>query len=166
MEAPAVQVPLALRQQNWRGPKGEGSCVYASLTSHARWQNRLEFADWIRKNCGDGETSSRLMKKLNDLNVSFAVTEQASSEFLDWANATRRGCILWWKPSHCCTFLGYVERDGKTYCAILDNNSVGNIELTERSKFLAAWSSFGGFGLALLGDPASPRPWLSYEVYQ
>jgi len=27
-----------------------------------------------------------------------------------------------WKPAHCCTFVGWVERDGKQFAAILDNN--------------------------------------------
>jgi hypothetical protein len=163
-EAPQVSIPAPIRQTNWRGPLGQGSCVYASLTTHTRWQNNFELADWCRKQ-GDGEYGDRLKKKLDAIGVKHASTEQASVEFLDWCAATRRGCILWWKPSHCCTFAGYVVRNGVTYCAIIDNNQPGTIELTERGQFLRLWAGYGGFGLAILGAPASPLPWLSYEFY-
>lgn len=161
-EAPSANIPKELHQKNWLGPSREGSCVYASLTAHARWQNNFALAAWARQQ-GDGEYASRLRQKLDQVGVKYAYTEQARAEFLDWCDNTRRGCILWWKPSHCCTFVGYVKKDGKTYCAILDNNYPGKFELTERSQFLRLWAGYGGFGLAVLGDPASPLPWLSYE---
>jgi hypothetical protein len=163
-EAPQVSIPASIRQKNWEGPLRQGSCVYASLTTHSRWQNNFELADWCRKQ-GDGEYGDRLKKKLDAIGVRHASTEQASVEFLDWCAATRRGCILWWKPSHCCTFAGYVVRNGTVYCAIIDNNHPGTFELTERSQFIRLWSGYGGFGLAVLGSPASPLPWLSYESY-
>ena len=160
-ESPAANLPKELHQKNWLGTQRQGSCVYASLTSHARWQNNFNLAAWARQQ-GDGEYASRLRQKLNSIGVKYAFTEQASPEFLDWANESRRGCILWWKPSHCCTFMGYVRKDGKTFCAILDNNNPGVFELTERSQFLRLWASYGGFGLSVLGDPASPIPYMSY----
>lgn len=163
-EAPQVSIPASLRAKNWRGPLQQGSCVYASLTTHSRWQNNFALADWCRKQ-GDGEYGDRLKKKLDSIGIKHASTEQASTEFLDWCAATRRGCILWWKPSHCCTFAGYVVRNGVTYCAIIDNNQPGSFELTERSQFVRLWSGYGGFGLAVLGNPASPLPWISYESY-
>jgi hypothetical protein len=60
--------------------------------------------------------------------------------------------------------MGYVKRDNKTFAVILDNNNPGQWELTERSQFLRLWASYGGFGLSVLGDPASPIPYLSYEA--
>ena len=162
-EQPGANLPKTLHQKNWLGPSREGSCVYASLTSHARWQNNFNLAAWARQQ-GDGEYASRLRQKLDSIGVKYAFTEQARPEFLDWCDATRRGCILWWKPSHCCTFMGYVRKDGKVYAAILDNNNPGVWELTERSQFLRLWAGYGGFGLAVLGDPASPIPYLSYEA--
>lgn len=163
-EAPQVSIPSPLRQTNWRGPQKQGSCVYASLTTHSRWQNNFALADWCKKQ-GDGEYGDRLKKKLDAIGIRHASTEQASTDFLDWCASTRRGCILWWKPSHCCTFAGYVVKNGVTYCAIIDNNQPGQFELTERSQFVRLWAGYGGFGLAVLGSPASPLPWLSYETY-
>lgn len=163
-EAPQVSIPAPLHQKNWRGPLKQGSCVYASLTTHSRWQNNFELARWCEQQ-GDGEYGERLKKKLDAIGVRHASTEQASVEFLDWCASTRRGCILWWKPSHCCTFAGYVVRNGVTYCAVLDNNYPGEIEYHERSQFVRLWAGYGGFGLVVLGAPASPLPWLSYESY-
>ena len=54
-ERPTVNVPAALRQSNWRGPQGQGSCVHASMISLFRWQYRLKTADYWRRSYGDGE---------------------------------------------------------------------------------------------------------------
>ena len=48
-ERPTVNVPAALRQSNWRGPEGQGSCVHASMISLLRWQYRLKTADHWRQ---------------------------------------------------------------------------------------------------------------------
>jgi hypothetical protein len=39
-ERPTVNLPLALRQSNWLGPQGDGSCTWATLVSLLRWQGR------------------------------------------------------------------------------------------------------------------------------
>lgn len=165
-EQPVVQLPAPMRQKNWT-VRGEGSCVYASLTTIARWHHRPELAAWLsdpRQN-GGGEYGKRLRDRLDNVDVPFAYTENASVKFLDWCSAERHGCILWWKQSHCCTFAGWVRmNDGKTYAAIIDNNHPEYFEFTERSQFIRGWTGFGGFGLTLLYDPASPRPWLSYTL--
>ena len=54
-ERPTVNVPAVLRQSNWRGPQGQGSCVHASMISLFRWQYRLKTADHWRQTYGDGE---------------------------------------------------------------------------------------------------------------
>jgi hypothetical protein len=163
-ETPPVNLPLPLRQSNWTASNGEGSCVHASLTSHLRWQNQLQLADVWRKSHSGGEYASRLRQRLDNAKIPYTYTESANPSFLDWCHETRRGAILWWKPSHCCTFLGWVVKDGRQHAAILDNNSVRQIELTERSQFLRLWAGYGGFALAVTGDPATQIPWQSYEV--
>ena len=40
IEYPTVNLPVALRQANWRGNQGEGSCVHALMISLFRWQGR------------------------------------------------------------------------------------------------------------------------------
>lgn len=163
-EAPVVNPDISIRQTNWLGPNREGSCAHASLVNELRWLNKYELGEkWKKTYKGDGEWSSRIRERLDEQQIPFAYTLKANLALLDYAHSTRRGAILWWKPSHCCTFCGWVEMNGKTYAVILDNNSVSRYELTERSQFHAAWASYGGFALCVLYDPPSPPLYRSYE---
>lgn len=163
-EMPVVNPPLALRQQNrLGGPKGdEGSCVHASLRSMMRWQNQFAKSEEMWTSYSGGEYSSRLRSRLDEKGIKYAFTEAGNLALLDFAHDTRRGALLWWKPSHCCTFCGWVELNGKTYAVILDNNKVGQYELTERSQFHRLWAGYGGFALTTLGDPPAPPPYRSF----
>lgn len=164
-EQPPANLPLELRQQNWRGPKGEGSCVHASLTSHLRWLNEFEIGERWRNTFGDGEWDSQLRDRLDANGIDYAYTLKADPRFLDWASDTGRGAILWWKPGHCCTFMGWFTDDaGRQFAAILDNNSVREFEYTPREQFIRLWAGYGGFALSVLGDPATSLPYPSYEV--
>jgi hypothetical protein len=165
IEQPVLQLPVPMRQKNWEKlveGKKEGSCVYASLTTVSRWVHRPDIAAWLSDPTinGGGEHGQRLRARLDDVGIQYAYTDRASEAFLN----SRRGCILWWKTSHCCTFAGWVRVDGKRYAAIIDNNHPNDYELTEDTIFIDWWNKYGGFGLTLLYDPASPRPWLSYTV--
>lgn len=165
IETPAVNPPLAIRQKNWLGGPGarEGSCAHASLISMLHWQNQFQLAQRWKATYGGGEYASRMRQRLDGFGVKYAYTENANLALLDYAHETRRGALLWWKTAHCCTFVGWVEVNGQTYAAILDNNSVEHYELTERSEFHRRWASYGGFALCVLGDPPSPPPFRSYE---
>lgn len=165
-EQPAANLPANLHQRNWTGPLNQGSCVHASMVNHLRWLNRFELADRWRATYSDGEYDSRLRRRLDANNIDYAFTLKADPRFLDWATATRRGAILWWKPSHCCTFAGFVVRDGKQYAAILDNNYPGRFELTPREQFVRLWAGYGGFALTVLNDPTTSLPYRSYEVIE
>ncbi|MFO0939847.1 MAG: hypothetical protein U0930_03690 [Pirellulales bacterium] len=167
-EVPPVNLPVAMRQHNWtrtnaRGEE-EGSCVFASLISHVRWQNRPKLSEYIRANFGGGEYDSRLRQKLDNIGVYYDYTVRADPRFLDWASETRRGAILWWKPYHCCTFFGWARgADGRQYATICDNNHPQQLEFVERSTFARLWAGYGGFALTCLDDPANCIPWRSYQ---
>lgn len=165
IEQPPANIPSALHQRNWTGRIGQGSCVHASLTSHLRWLNMHEMGERWRATYSDGEYDSRLRQRLDAADVDYVFTLKADPRFLDWASDTRRGAILWWKPSHCCTFVGFVEKDGEQFAAILDNNRVGNFELTPREQFVRLWAGYGGFALTVANDPAGSIPYRSYEVF-
>lgn len=162
-EQPVCNLPAQLHVRNWLGPLQQGSCVHASLKNHALWHNDFAFARaWPHS---DGEYASRLMQRLDATGVAYAFTEKADPRFLDWCDQHRHGCILWWKPSHCCTFMGWVRgSDGRQYAAILDNNYPGKFELTEREQFVRLWAGYGGFALSLLESPTISLPYRSYEV--
>jgi hypothetical protein len=165
IEQPPANLPPGLHQRNWTGPLRQGSCVHASLTSHLRWLNEYEKGERWRRTYSDGEFDDRLRDRLDAAGIDYAYTGKADPRFLDWASETRRGAICWWKPSHCCTFMGWVTKpDGKQYAAILDNNYPGRFELTPREQFVRLWAGYGGFALAVLSEPASSIPYQSYEV--
>jgi len=166
IEQPPANLAAQLHQRNWTGPKRQGSCVHASLTSHLRWLNQYEIGERWRSTYSDGEYDSRLRDRLDAANIDYAFTLKADPRFLDWASETRRGAILWWKPSHCCTFMGWVVKDGQQFAAILDNNYPGKFELTPRAQFVRLWAGYGGFALSVLQDPASSIPYRSYEVIE
>lgn len=163
-EQPPANIPAALHQRNWLGPQRQGSCVHASLVSHLRWLNQFALGERWRATYGDGEYDSRLRSRLDAAGIDYVFTLRADPRFLDWCSETRRGCILWWKPSHCCTFVGWVKQDGREFAAILDNNSPGRFELTEREQFIRLWAGYGGFALAVIDPPASSLPYRSYTT--
>jgi hypothetical protein len=167
-EAPVVNPHPSIRQSNWLGPNREGSCAHASLVNLLRWTGDEQLGEqWKRRYGGDGEYASRIRNRCEEMGIPFAYTEKANLALLDFAHATRRGAILWWKPAHCCTFCGWVKlSDGRTYAVILDNNSVGQYELTERSQFHKLWAGYGGFALTPLLDPPSPPVYRSYELIE
>lgn len=164
IETPVVNLPFELRQKNWVSREGEGSCVHASTSSMLHWQNQFELAKWWRSQYSGGEWSDQLRRRLDAAKIPYAYTERANIKLLDDAHASRRGAIIWWKPSHCCTFVGWAKgTDGKTYACILDNNRVQSFEFVERNAFHKAWANFGGFALTTLFDPPSMPIWKSYE---
>lgn len=166
IEQPPANLPAELHQRNWTGPLRQGSCVHASLTNHLRWLNQYELGEKWRATHSDGEYDSRLRDRLDAANIDYSYTLKADPRFLDWASNTRRGAILWWKPSHCCTFMGWVTRPDGQYAAILDNNYPGKFELTPREQFIRLWAGYGGFALSVMHDPTSSLPYRSYEVIQ
>lgn len=164
-ETPSINPPLSVRVRNWLGGATgrEGSCAHASLVNMLHWQNEFRLANFWRSNYSGGEYASRLRERLDRANVPYAFTEQANIALLDYAHESRRGAVIWWKPSHACTFCGWIERGGKQYAVVLDNNYPERYEYTERSQFHRLWANYGGFGLTVLRDPPSPPPFRSYE---
>lgn len=162
-EQPVCNLPAELHIRNWAGPLGQGSCVHASLKNHALWHNDFDFVrEWPHS---DGEYASRVRKRLDEAGYDYAYTERYDPRFLDWCDQQGHGAILWWKPSHCCTFMGWVTKaDGKQYAAILDNNYPGRFELTEREQFIRLWSGYGGFALCFLQPATIPKPFRSYVI--
>jgi hypothetical protein len=178
-ESPVCNLPTQFHQRNKLGPLGQGSCVHASLVNHLRWLGEFDMAGRWWQTYGDGEYASRLMSRLDAAGLSgkYYYTEKADPRFLDWCTTNRTGAILWWKPSHCCTFQGFsmgrdimaYDRSARVqpdvqYACILDNNYPGRIEYTERTQFIRLWGGYGGFGLALMNDPTPSIPYLSYEL--
>ncbi len=165
-ERPPMNLPTQMRQRNWVSSENEGSCVHASMISVLRWHNQERLANWWRQNFAGGENEIEIERKLQAAGVPFISRHNGDPEILDWASRTRHGCILWWKPSHCCTFCGWIKgSDGRIYGVIMDNNWPERLELTERSQLIRLWNGYGGFALAPLLPPATPYSSPEFETY-
>lgn len=154
-ERPTVNVPVALRQSNWIGSQGEGSCVHATMISLLRWQGRLNKADRWRQTYGNGEWPDDLAAKCDGEKVRFAYTTDGDVKFLEWACRTRRGCgITVMGGAH---MVALVHLDAQ-WAAILDNNSVSKFRWVPRATLIAEWKASHGWAVTPIYTPAAPLP--------
>jgi hypothetical protein len=154
-ERPIVNLPPALRQSNWRGLRGEGSCVHATAVSLFRWQGRFRTADRWRRTYGDGEWPDGLAAKFDREGIRYAYVENGDVRFLEWACRTRRGCgITVMGGAH---MVALVHLDGK-WAAILDNNSVSKFIWVSRETLIAEWKASYGWAVTPIYTPAAPLP--------
>ena len=154
-ERPVVNIPLALRQGNWRGPQGQGSCVHATMISLFHWQYRLNTADHWRRAYGDGEYPEDLAAKFNQEGIRYAYVTNGDVRFLEWACRTRRGCgITVMGGAH---MIALVHLDDK-WAAILDNNNVEKFIWVPRQTLIAEWKASYGWAVTPIYTPAAPLP--------
>ena len=157
IEYPTVNLPVALRQANWRGDEGEGSCVHASMISLFRWQGRYATADHWRRIYGDGEWAEGLAAKMEREGVRFAYTVGRSDVgFLEWACRTRRGCgVTVLGGRHMVCLVHFDEK----WAGILDNNDPRQITWVPRRTFLAEWFNSNSWAVTPVYAPAPPLPY-------
>ena len=154
-EHPTVNIPPALRQSNWRGSRGEGSCVHATMISLLRWQGRHTTADHWRRTYGNGEWPDDMAAKFDREGVRYAYTEKGDVRFLEWACRTRRGCgITVMGGAH---MVALVHLDEK-WAAILDNNNVEKFIWVPRETLIAEWKASYGWAVTPIYAPAAPLP--------
>lgn len=154
-ERPTVNVPAKLRQSNWRGRQGQGSCVHATMISLFRWQYRLKTADYWRRSYSDGEWPEDLATKFNKEGIRYAYVTNGDVKFLEWACRTRRGCgITVMGGAH---MVALVHLDDK-WAAILDNNNVGQFIWVPRETLIAEWKASYGWAVTPIYTPAAPLP--------
>jgi hypothetical protein len=155
-ERPTVNPPLALRQGNWIGSEGSGSCVHATVITLLRWQGRFNMADHWRQCYGNGETAEDLAAKFDREGIRYAYTYgEYNVAFLEWACSTRRGCgVTVMAGQHMIALVGL---DDKWAC-LLDDNDTSHFIWTPRERFLAEWKASNSWAVAVLYAPAAPLP--------
>lgn len=162
IEVPNANLPPDMHQKNWVDRGGAGSCVHASTVYALRWQGADELAEWWRRNHAGGETARTITNQYAQAGVKFCATFDGDPNFLDWVSSTRRAAIFWWKPYHCCTFLGWSNVDGKVVGVVADNNRPGVYEYHDRETLIRKWRGYGGFAaVPMVGSPHSPLFWPS-----
>jgi len=162
-EKPTVNIPSELRQGNWIGRQGEGSCVHASFISLLRWQGRYNTANYWRNHYGNGECPGHFASLLNRNNIRFAYVTNGDVKFLEWACRTRRGCaITVLRGKHVVTLVHFDEDDyddtTQEYAAILDNNNPTRYIWMPRDTLISEWRSSYGWAVTPVYSPAAPLP--------
>lgn len=155
-EMPTVNLERALRQSNWKGSKGEGSCVHATMISLFRWQGREDLAERWRATYENGERYRSLAAKFDKEEVRYAYTwNQKDVNFLEWACTTRRGCGVTVRGGKHMVALVYLDKDR---AGLLDNNRVGTIKWVSRQSFLSEWYNSFSWAVTPVYTPSSPLP--------
>lgn len=155
-ERPTVNVPPALRQSNWLGSEGSGSCVHATTITLLRWQGRYRMADYWRKTYGNGEWPGDLAAKFDREGVRYAYTSNENDvKFLEWAVSTRRGCgVTCMGGAH---MIALVHLDDK-WAGLLDDNDTSKFIWVPRETFLAEWRNSNSWAFAVIYSPPAPLP--------
>lgn len=154
-ERPVVNVPKTDRQSNWLGSQREGSCVYASMISLLRWQNRYGAAKTLRNRYGNGEMPTGLAANLDREGIRYAYVTNGDVKFLEWAVRTRRGAAVTVMGGRHVVCL--VHLDSKV-AILLDNNRIDNFIVVPREVFLAEWRASMGWATTPIYAPAAPAP--------
>jgi len=154
-ERPTINIPFGIRQSNWIGSQGEGSCVYAAMISLFRWQNRFHTANYWRQTYGSGAWPEDLAAKFDREKIRYAYTTNGDVKFLEWACRTRRGCgITVLGGAH---MVALVHLDEK-WAAVLDNNDVSKFRWVPRETLIAEWKASHGWAVSILYTPSPPLP--------
>jgi hypothetical protein len=154
-ERPVVNVPQDMRQSNWLGSRGEGSCVHATMISLLRWQGRLGMADHWRQTYGNGEGPDNLAAKFDREGVRYAYVTNGDVGFLTWACRTRRGCGITVRGGAHMVALVHLDAE---WAGLLDNNSVSKIIWVPRDTLIAEWRASNGWAVVPVYTPAAPLP--------
>jgi ABC-type bacteriocin/lantibiotic exporter with double-glycine peptidase domain len=152
-ERPIVNVPHVLRQENWRGNRGSGSCVYASFISLLRWQGQYVLANTIKQKYGDGQNYDGMVAVLERENIRWSGTVgKGDVAFLEWCHRTRRGAIVTWSPRHVVSLVHFDDK----WAGILDNNEVDRIKWIPRNEFVKEWIYRGSWAMTPIYTPPPP----------
>jgi hypothetical protein len=155
-ERPTVNPPAALRQENWIGNQGSGSCVHATVITLLRWQGRYNMANHWRNTYGNGETADDLAANFDREGIRYAYTANKNDvAFLEWACKTRRGCGVTVRGG--IHMIALVHLDDK-WAGLLDDNQTANYIWVPRERFLAEWKASDSWAVTPIYAPAAPLP--------
>jgi hypothetical protein len=161
-EVPTVNLPLDLRQANWVGESGEGSCVHAAIVNLLRWQQEYAEADHWHDTYANGEYADdswnygdNLARKFNSEGVPYAYTVEGDVKFLEWAISTRRGAGITVKGGRHMVVLVYLDNEK---AGLLDSNDVSHVIYVDRDRLIAEWQNSHGWAVTTLYSPAPPLP--------
>lgn len=154
---PTVDVPVRLRQQNWLGPKREGSCTFATLVTILRAQGKFKMAAYVRSHFADGCWPEDMAKKLDKAGIRYAYTSKKGDvKWLEWAVKTHRGCGVTVRGASHMVALVHLD---KKWAGLIDNNATDHIIWVPRKTFIAEWLNSESWGVTPVYTPQPPPPY-------
>lgn len=166
-ERPVVNLPLSLRQINWLGPRGTGSCAWASLVTDLNWRGEFDLAQRVRATHGDGVTVQSLCQGLSNDGVPYVWTAGKNNvEFLEQALAGRRGVLVgvnWKNPSEPANHMVELAHLDSQWACVIDCNYPKQDRWMTRDEFLVQFEGTGSIGFVPL-YPAVPPLANQYKV--
>lgn len=163
-ETPQVNIPPALRQQNWTEGRNNGSCVHASAVTLWNWQGQYAWAEYWKSKYGGGDWDSRFHDRCDAEGVTYADTYGENDvSFIEWACRTRRGCLIGIDNASLYGGNGgghvlcVVHIDAKCV-GVLNNNGKYKIEYFDRKAFIKAWKAYGSWAWTPLTQLGPPPP--------
>lgn len=159
-ERPVANVPVALRQINWLGPHGSGSCAWASLITDLNWSGEFARAQRVRATHGDGVTVQSLCAGLTRDGVPYVWTSGRNDvAFLEQALAGRRGVLCgvnWEEPTKEANHMIVLSHLDAQSAAIIDPNYPSRDRWMTRDEFLSVWFGTGSIGFVPLYSAVPP----------
>lgn len=156
-QIPRIDIEKELRQKNWRGPEGEGSCTHATILTILRHLGQEELADDWRQKYGDGEYFESLAAKLDSEGVRWAGTYRKNDvPFLEWAISTHRGCLVTCKGGAHAILLVHLDQHR---AGLIDNNRPDELLWVSRPQFLSEWVNSSSWAMTIVATPPCPRPY-------
>lgn len=159
-ERPTVNLPVALRQSNWFGAHGGGSCFWASLVSDCNWSGLYDKAKAIRAHHGDGVSTQSAIQGLRSEGIPFVYTEgKHDMGFLETALAGRRAPLIAihesWMPANedHCVLLAYLDQ---SQAAFIDNNHISEDRWISREYLEQIWDGADSLAIVTLLPPMPP----------
>lgn len=158
VEYPTVNLETVLRQKNWRGRKGEGSCVHATTIMLLRWQGQYQWADYWKATYGDGEWPEGLASKFDAEGIQYAYTSgERNVHFLEWACQTRRGAGVTCMGGIHMVMLVHLDNE---WAGIIDNNYPDEVKWYPRETFLQEWYNSNSWAVTpIISCPPPPLPY-------
>lgn len=144
--------------RNRVGPKGQGSCVWASCAMAGAHHDVREAEAFLRDpNFGDGAWPDRVEREFQRRGIAaWNIEGSQTIEWIEWALKTGRHVPITYGTAHMICAVG-VSPDRNTFY-IVDNNYPTEVRAVSRDVFLREHRGYSG-GWCVVLKTAGPPPW-------
>ena len=149
--------------KNRRGPKGEGSCVWASNAMAGAHACVPAVESLLRDpNFGDGAWPERVEREFRSRGIkAWNVEGSETMPWIEWALKTGRYAAVTYGDAHMICAVG-MSPDGRQFF-VVDNNYPTEVRAVSRETFIREHRGHAG-GWCVILDTQGPPPWIRPAV--